>query len=67
MRTQQATCIVTDLWEVTTIEMHNTLVSAKTIEQAKTKVNKYLQGNCENFVWPQHTRIKDNVNLFTKQ
>ena len=66
MKAQQATCIAIDLWEVQTIETCNTLVSAISAKQAKSKVKKYLQGSCENYVWPQHTRIKENVNIIAK-
>lgn len=54
---QQAVCISTNLWTVQTKNTYtrNTLVSAKTAEQAKNKVSWYLSGKSVRHIWPQHT------------
>ena len=67
MEIRKAICVASDLWEVQTIIMYNTLVSAKTAKQAKDKTQNLLQGNKEKHIWPQHTRIKENVNIIAKQ
>jgi len=64
MQAQQAICITTNLWEVQTIETHNTLVSAETAKQAKEKTQRFLQDGKGKHIWQQHTRIKENVNIW---
>lgn len=53
---QRAVCICTNLWTVQTTNTYkrNTLVEAKTAQQAKKKVQDYLTGKKRVNVWPQN-------------
>ena len=67
MEIRKAVCVASDLWEVQTTIMHNTLVSAKTAKQAKEKTQDFLQDGKGKLIWQQRTRIKDNVNVIANQ